>query len=530
MLPGKKYKPEDIIEILRRRIWVLLVPFAVVSAGTAIVTRKLPDIYRSQATILVVPQQVPESYVHSTVTTRIDDRVNAIEQTILSRTQLEHIIEEQNLYPDERRTGIMEDVVDKMRTNDLKVDIGKGGDSFAVSYMAPDPRTAMKVADELSSLFISESLKDRALLTDGTSQFLESQLEDAHRRLLEKEKQLQDYQMKYSGQLPTQVDSNLHALNNVQMQIQATLDSINRAASSRLVVERQLADLDTPTPADAAPVTPAPALDPAAAAAAGTTAQKLAYYKSVLANQQALGEGPSHPDVKATQSSIKELTDQLNREMLTRPVGTEDAASTVSPAEKQRLTKIEQLKSERDQFDKQIAAAQADEKKLRDLAAGYQARIDAVPARESEMVDLSRDYSTLQSLYSNLLGKKEDSNLAANLERRQIGEQFKLLDPARLPEKPLSPNRPMLNFVGMMVGLGIGLGIIVFLEYRDGSFKTDDEVLRLLALPVLAVVPLMQSDQERGRSFRRRLAVSLVLGTAVVGCMAIVAYTFVTAR
>ncbi len=123
MLPGKKYKPEDILQILRKRIWLVLVPFAVVSAATAVVARKLPDRYRSDTLILVVPQRVPEAYVKSTVTTRIEDRLQSISQQILSRTRLERVIQDFNLYAEERKTGIMEDIVDRMRTQEIKVDV-----------------------------------------------------------------------------------------------------------------------------------------------------------------------------------------------------------------------------------------------------------------------------------------------------------------------------------------------------------------------------------------------------------------------
>src|SRR3990170_2600568 len=115
MLPGKRYKLEDVLQILRKRLWIVLVPFAVVSAATALVVRQWPDSYRSSTLILVVPQRVPENFVRSTVTTRLDDRLQAISQEILSRTNLERIIEDFNLYPEERKTGIMEDVVDRMR-------------------------------------------------------------------------------------------------------------------------------------------------------------------------------------------------------------------------------------------------------------------------------------------------------------------------------------------------------------------------------------------------------------------------------
>src|SRR5262245_5846381 len=104
MLPGKAYKPEDILLILRRRTWFLLVPFAIVSAATAVYSRALPDIFRSDTLILVVPQRVPETYVRSTVTTRIEDRLQSITQQILSRTRLERVIQDFDLYVEQRRT------------------------------------------------------------------------------------------------------------------------------------------------------------------------------------------------------------------------------------------------------------------------------------------------------------------------------------------------------------------------------------------------------------------------------------------
>jgi len=182
MLPGKVYKPEDVLQILRRRIWLLLVPFSIVSAATATYSRYLPDIFRSETLILVVPQRVPESYVRSTVTTRIEDRLQSISQQILSRTRLERIIQDFNLYVEQRRTGIMEDIVEQMR-RDIVIQVVKG-DAFRVSYTGQDPRTVMKVTDRLASLFIEENLRDREVLAEGTNQFLEAQLEDSRRRLL----------------------------------------------------------------------------------------------------------------------------------------------------------------------------------------------------------------------------------------------------------------------------------------------------------------------------------------------------------
>src|SRR5262245_53506822 len=214
MIPGKKYTPEDILQMAWRHKWLIAIPAIVIGFGAAGVSRYLPNQYRSETLILVVPQRVPESYVRSTVTTRIEDRLQSIAQQILSRTRLERIIQDFNLYAKERRTGIMEDVVEGMR-KDIVVQVVKG-DAFRVTYSGADPRTVMRVTERLASLFIEENLRDREVLAEGTNQFLEAQLDDARRRLIEQEKKLEAYRKRFSGELPSQLDSNLQAIQNQQ--------------------------------------------------------------------------------------------------------------------------------------------------------------------------------------------------------------------------------------------------------------------------------------------------------------------------
>src|SRR5687767_6770727 len=115
MLPGKTYGPEDYLWALWRRKWVGIVPAVVIAAGVFLWARSLPDVYQAEARILIVPQRVPESYVRTTVTSRLDERLQALSQDILSRTRLERLIQDLNLYPEERKTMIMEDIVGKMR-------------------------------------------------------------------------------------------------------------------------------------------------------------------------------------------------------------------------------------------------------------------------------------------------------------------------------------------------------------------------------------------------------------------------------
>ena len=158
--------------------------------------------------------------MRSTVTARIEDRLQTISQQILSRTRLEQIVQDFNLYAKERADKeLMEDIVEKMRTRDIGIDIIKG-DAFRVSYQANDPRVAMRVTERLASLFIDESLRDREVLADGTNQFLSTQLDEARRQLVLNEAKLQEYQRLHNGELPSQMDANLQGQHNAEMALQ----------------------------------------------------------------------------------------------------------------------------------------------------------------------------------------------------------------------------------------------------------------------------------------------------------------------
>jgi hypothetical protein len=142
--------------------------------------------------------------------------------------------------------------------------------------------------------------------------------------------------------------------------------------------------------------------------------------------------------------------------------------------------------------------------------------VDAVPTRQAELVELTRDYETLRASYNNLLAKQEESKLASSLERREGGEQFRPLDPASLPEKPYNHLLRMAVAVGgAFGGLILGLALVGLLEYRDSSFKSEEEIVRILNLPVLALVPVLIQEQER-KALRRKTLVGLSLAVLVV--------------
>ena len=521
MLPGKKYRPEDYLEIVWRRKWAAVMPFVIITLGVVLGTQFLPDRYRSEARILIVPQQVPENYVQPTVTTSLDSRLQAINQQITSRTRLERIIQELNLYEDERRTMIMEDVIELMR-GDIGVQIARPRGrreepgNFTVSFTSSNARLAMQVTERLASQFITESLQDRTVQADQTNQFLETQLEESRRRLVEHEQKLEQFRRQYSGQLPSQVQSNLAVMQGTQSEIQNIVDTINRDRDRQLVIDRTIADFMAI--GSAASQTAAASAPKADAGAPQTATAQLEQARVGLRALQ-LRLTPQHPDVVRAQRVVRELEQKAAAEELTSEVGTGvmNVRAALSPGDQKRLS---ELQTERESLDRRIALSRAEIERLQGVLTGYRQRVEAAPTRQSEETELTRDYTTLQEQYQTLLARSQQSKIAADLERRQIGEQFRLIDAARLPERPVSPDRPRLNMLGALAGLAFGLGLVALLEYRNTSFRTDDDIALSLALPVLAVIPAMHTRREKKRAKHRRL---VAVSASLVGMTGAVA-------
>jgi len=526
MLPGKKYNPDDFLRMAWRRRWFIVIPLVVIASTTAVVSLFLPNRYRASTSIIIVPQRVPENFVKSTVTAELSERLNLISQQILSRTRLERIVQEFNLYERERERMIMEDVIEQMRRDiTLNVNTNRNrrdqASSFNVSFESPDARTAMRVTERLASLFVQENLEDRELLADQTNQFLQGQLEEARRRLLEHEKKLQDFRQRNNGQLPDQVASNLQMMQSAQLQMQGVVDSANRDRDRLLMLQRNLAD----NLSAAAPVVVPGPTPSANEPFIGTATQQLELARTQLRALE-LRLKPEHPDIGRAKRVIAELERKAEAEALNQPLSAQSPPPTVN-IDRAAQARVEQMRAEIQEIQTRLESAKREAARLQDQAQGHAARVQAAPSLESQLTELMRDYATLQEGYTSLLQKSEDSKIAVNLERRQIGEQFRILDGARLPERPVSPDRVRINMMGILAGLAVGLGLVALLEYRDTSLKSDDDIVTTLSLPVLAVIPVMTNAVERRANRRRKL---LLAASASVVCMVLAAAVMVVWR
>ena len=492
------FRPEVLLRIAWRRKWHITLPALIIAAAASWWIHRLPNRYRSEALLLVAAPRVPETFVRSTVATRSADRLQLLTQQVLSRTELERIIRDFDLYADSRQADPMQDIVDSMRARDIEIRPVKG-DAFRLGFTARSPQVAMLVVERLVSLFIVQSSLDRATLADGADQFLEAQLEDARRKLIDNESKLAAYRRRHNGQLPTQLEANVRGLHNTELQLQALADALNRDRDRQLALERSLKDASLSTLIELR--VPTASNDTAKASAAEQLERaevSLEEMRSTLTEQ--------HPDVVTLKQTIAEL----------RKRKATDAARQVEPttagvADQLRRSRVEELRAELTGVERQIAQKTAEEERLRTVLLSYQQRIEDAPTRETELAVLTRDYDTLQQTYRALLAKKQESAIAANLER-QVGGHFKVLDPPRLPEEPFAPNRTRLYAVGVVAGLAIGVFFAAIIEYFDRKLRTKEEVRLALRLPVLAAIPLVVPP--RRRVFRAALAMSAVAGMA----------------
>jgi polysaccharide chain length determinant protein (PEP-CTERM system associated) len=513
---ARHYTSEEVLNLIVRKRWLILIPIAIGLAAAPLLEPLVPPRFRSEALLLVVPQQVPRNYVQPTVTESVADRLPSITAQILSRSKLERIILDMDLYKAERSREVMEDVVETMRTRDVKTSaVGKDVDSFRVGFMSDDADTARRVTERLASLYIEQNVQDRTTQADISSQFLATELDSTKRRLVEQEKKLEAYRKSHSGQLPSQLQGNLAAIESVNRQLQAIHQSVDRGEENRLRIERQLADLQ------------APLLFGSSTTAGPSSLSTAETLEAEQKNLEELLQGklPTHPAVRTAQRTVAELTARLGRETAAAKTTAENTAEekplTAAAAAQER--RIRDLKADLQLIDRQMAQMRKDEEGLKKVLGSYQANVDSLPTRESELVELTRDYNTLLNYYNSLVMKREDAGVAATLERKKIGEQFSLLDQASRPEKPSNNfQRLAMTASGAVAGLVLSLLAIGWREYSDPSFRSKEEVVKAIALPVLASIPVMKSAREQQLAVRRMRMLDIGGSVLLLASVAIV--------
>jgi polysaccharide chain length determinant protein (PEP-CTERM system associated) len=505
MLGHRALTLQDYTTILKRRWWIIAIPaiiFPIIGFGITFLVQ--PE-YISQTLVLVEQQKVPESYVKAVVSEDLSGRLASMKEQILSRSRLQPIIERFNLFANSKLS--MDDRIDLTRKNigiaPIQSEIARtnGLPGFFISFKASDPRTAQLVCGEIQSLFVSENLSDRAASAAGTTDFLKGQLADAKAKLDEQDEKLRKFQQTYVGKLPGAEASNINMLTTLNTQLDAATQAIARLEQNRTYVE-SMASLQQQNQASQL-----------SEHGGATPEGRQVELQQLIAQEADLTSRytEDYPDVVSVRRKISELRDKIAK--APAPVAEKTAAaSTPKPADSIAALQVRtQLRA----MEQEITMKKRDQASIQAQLHLYQERIASSPEVEEEYKSITRDNQTAQTFYDELLNKIQTATMAANLEKRQQGEQFRVMDEPNLPESPSSPKRPVFVAGGLAAGLFLGLLIVGTLEYLDTAVRTERDIWAFTKLPTLGVIAFNGEHEPAvsRRRWLRRKSPDLTAGT-----------------
>jgi len=481
----------DIKATLLKRKWLVAAVFLVCVTVAGILCIVLPASYRSQTLILVESQKIPENYVQALVGPTIEERLNSIQQQVMSRTVLTQMVQEFDLYPDEVRQKGLETVVEHLRKNIIVTTMAaksqrsaSGIDSFSISFAHESPITAMKVTAKLASNFIEENLKVREQLVEGASEFLEQELVLAKERLEAQERSISLFKTKHMGELPEQVQVNVSALDRLQLQQSTTTEAIQKASDRLTLMDKMIREYDSSAGGAIQGANGIVVADP--------LMHRLKELEKALVTLQAEYKD-TYPDIVSTKEEIQTIRSQIKHRSKEKEANEKAEAIEKSGASTRDLKTadlyLRELIRQRDEARLEVASQRERLLRIKDEARQYEGRIEKAPTREQELMILVRDYNILKDNYRTLLDKKLNARLAENLEKRQKGEQFRILDPANVPNNPEKPNRLQIMLIGFVLGCGLSVGGAIAIEFLQPVFRRSDDVENLLQLRVLASIP-----------------------------------------
>jgi polysaccharide chain length determinant protein (PEP-CTERM system associated) len=474
MLGHRTLSIEDYLTILKKRAWIVIVPAVIFAAVGVGLTFFVQPEYVSQTLVLIEQQKVPDSYVKSVVSEDLNARLASMQEQILSRSRLQPIIERFNLYPamgmDARIDKVRKDITIKPIESAIARTGGLPG--FFISFKAGEAHTAQQVCTEITSLFVSENLHAREQSAEGTTEFLKQQLADAKRSLDEQDEKLANFQRTYAGKLPGEENGNMGMLTSLNTQLEAATQAIARMEQDKTYGETMLASQTSNLPS-----TDVQRAQPQAQQAELTS----------LINQEAELSSrytADYPDVVTVRRKIKEL----RAEMAKAPTSTPSAAT--STPNRNEPASIVSMRAQLHALDQSISQKRRDQMNIQSQLHQYQDRIASSPAVQAEYSQITRGHQTAQAFYDDLLGKMNQSKMATDLERRQQGEQFKLMDEANLPDSPAFPKRGAFLGGGLGAGLMLGLLIVAWIEYRDIAIRSERDIWAFTKLPTLGQIAL----------------------------------------
>jgi len=471
----------DYLEIFRRRMLpVILCAMGFLIFGIVFAHRQ-PDYYRSETMIMVDPQQVPSNYVQTTVSTNIQDRLSTIKEQVMSASRLQHIIDTLGLYPELRKKRSEQQIIAMMRTA-TTVDVVSPGEhrlsAFRIGFQSGDPHIAAKVADELAAQFIDENVRARFEQFNGAANFLDSELGDTKKQLEVKEHELQLIKSQNVLDLPESRQYHMETLNNLRNQLRSAQDRINQAHQQKALLQQYAPTVD---------------LDSGGGGQSSSPAQSRIQKLENRLSELRAHYGPGHPDVRKAEAELAEAREQRAVEEKQQESVAPPKPGPITPSRARNPV----LVAEEQKLDQEIAEQSKLQKQLEEQINFHTGKLEQGPVFEQRIASLMRDYDNLRGHYSSLLDKKFSAEMARELEGRQQGERFVILDAAPVPQSPAGPNRLLMVCGSFILGVLAGIALVLAMEFSDESVRNEREAMNLLGKSVLVSVPRIMGVQEK---------------------------------
>jgi polysaccharide chain length determinant protein (PEP-CTERM system associated) len=513
---GSDFELADILAIVKRRKWHILVPAVGFSVITIAVTVLWPPVYRSEATILIEQPDVPPDLVSSTVTSYADQRIAVIKQRAMTTDNVVALINKFDLYPEDRKRLPMTAVVDKVRS-DVKVEMKsadvtdpssgrpkKASIAFGVAAEYGDPRTAQKVANELVSVYLSENVRTRQRQAEETSKFLDAQADALKRHIDELEKKLSDLKIEHDGSLPEQRAYNTDALRRAEDELKQLDARASVMAELRANAETELASL---TPYGPYVLEGEQVLSPQ---------DKLKALRVQLLTLSARYT-EKHPDILTLRQEVAALEAQLAKGGAGSGGATDQRRGGFAPDNPRFI----QLQGQLTALDLEAHALARRRAAVESEIAQINQRLAKTPVVEEEYRTLVRTLEFAQGDLAQLRQKRLSAELGESLEAERKSERFTLIDPPQVPPEPVRPKRLLVLGVGLFLSVGGGAGIALLAELLDPAVRGSKKLAALVGAPPLVIVPYIRT---RGEIVRRWWRFGIVTAAFVAVAAAAVAY------
>jgi len=547
----------DYLAALKSRIGMIFLVSAITFTIGLVIAYTLPPVYESKSTILIEQQEIPVDLVRTTVTSYAGKRIQVISQTVMTRKNLMETINKFDLYPDKRKTQTTEELIEQMR-EDIKIDMitadvvdprsgapKKATIAFTVGFSGKNPDKVQKVTTELTSLYLNENLKTRAEKTEETSQFLAAEAKRLEAQIEHMDKDIAAFSEEYMGNLPESKTITNSLLQSVKLDIDSIDDQIRTSNETSQYLQGQLALLDPyESSADTEDLGPAARLHVLQNNLTSLLTRYskdhpdvIATRRSIAALEQELGipqdsdENESdqlealrsqlaiaeksysdeHPDVKSLKRQIAAL--EKSNPSGSTTTGKVTAPDKLAPTNDAYIT----LKSQIDRIRISTKLARERQQKLRDKQAIYEQRLLELPAIEGKYRAMKRDYGNATARYQELKAKQMSADVAMEMEKKRKGEKFTLIDPAVVPSKPVSPNRPAIVIISLILALGGGIGSAFAAETMSAVVRGPKGLVAILNTAPLAIVPYLENNADITRKKTRfRILVAAVIISIVL--------------